>query len=361
MRRIKSLDTFRGFIMLAMVWVHLSEWWLREEDIWFSNATVPILKLIFGPGFLLLAGISIALSYRKNHIKITTMDDFKYDVVKKEYFFRATFILVVALGYNSFVALQFFNPLDLWKWFMLLTMSISLFIAWPLLKAPKYVRLILAVIIWILNYFTFNYLLPYQGQINVNGIIYYFFYNSIDVIPFPHYISFLLIGTIIGEVIFDIYQIDNQKERKLLLKKKITVPSLILGVPLIIISVIFDNQLSLDRTSFIWIIFAMGINLILLSVFLGFEDFKLRVNKRRLKFLFYYSYFSLTIYLIHNISYFFFLNQLNLFQFWIFITLYSILFGLVLRLLHNKYGPKFSIKVQIGRLSSALAKRLGTI
>ena len=145
------------------------------------------------------------------------------------------------------------------------------------------------------------------------------------------------------------------------LKKKITVPSLLLGVPLIIISVIFDNQLSLDRTSFIWIIFAMGINLILLSVFLGFEDFKLRVNKRRLKFLFYYSYFSLTIYLIHNISYFFFLNQLNLFQFWIFITLYSILFGLVLRLLHNKYGPKFSIKVQIGRLSSALAKRLGTI
>ena len=361
MRRIKSLDTFRGFIMLAMVWVHLSEWWLREEDIWFSNATVPILKLIFGPGFLLLAGISIALSYRKNLIKITTMDNFNYDIVKKEYFFRATFILVVALGYNSFVALQFFNPLDLWKWFMLLTMSISLFIAWPLLKAPKYVRLILAVIIWILNYFTFNYFLPYQGQININGIIYYIFYNSIDVIPFPHYISFLLIGTIIGEAIFDIYQINNQKERKLLLKKKITVPSLILGVPLIIISVIFDNQLSLDRTSFIWIIFAMGINLILLSVFLGFEDFKLRVNKRRLKFLFYYSYFSLTIYLVHNISYFFFLNQLNLFQFWIFIMLYSILFGLVLRLLHNKYGPKFSIKVQIGRLSSALAKRLGTI
>ena len=361
MQRIKSLDTFRGFIMLAMVWVHLSEWWLREEDIWFSNATVPVLKLIFGPGFLLLAGISIALSYRKNLIKIIKMNDFNYNILKKEYLFRATFILVVALGYNSVVFLRTMDPLDLWKWFMLLTMSISLFIAWPLLKAPKYIRLILAVIIWILNYFIFNYLLPYQGQTNVNGIIYYFLYNSIDVIPFPHYVSFLLIGTIIGEVIFDIYQIDNQKERKLLLKKKITVPSLILGVPLIIISVIFDNQLSLDRTSFIWIIFAMGINLILLSVFLGFEDFKLRVNKRRLKFLFYYSYFSLTIYLVHNISYFFFLNQLNIFQFWIFVTLYCLVFGLVLRLIHNKYGPKFSIKVQVSRLSSALAKRLETI
>ena len=361
MQRIKSLDTFRGFIMLAMVWVHLSEWWLRDQDIWFSNATVPILKLIFGPGFLLLAGISIALSYRKNLIKIATIDDFNYDIVKKEYFFRATFILVVALGYNSFVALQFFNPLDLWKWFMLLTMSISLFIAWPLLKAPKFVRLAVAVIIWILNYFIFKYLLPYQGQMNANGIIYYLFYNSIDVIPFPHYFSFILIGTIIGEVIFDIYKIDHQKERKLLLKKKITIPSLMLGVPLIIISVILDSQLSLERTSFIWILFAMGINLTLLSLFLGFENFKLRVNKRRLKFLFYYSYYSLTIYLVHNISYFFFLNQLNIYQFWILVTLYCLVFGLVLRLIHNKYGSKFSIKVQVSRLSSALAKRLETI
>ena len=89
MQRIKSLDTFRGFIMLAMVWVHLSEWWLRDQDIWFSNATVPILKLIFGPGFLLLAGISIALSYRKNLIKIATMDDFNYYIVKKEYLFTS--------------------------------------------------------------------------------------------------------------------------------------------------------------------------------------------------------------------------------------------------------------------------------
>ena len=358
MQRIKSLDTFRGFIMLAMVWVHLCDWWLHEDYNWFSNAILPIFKLIFGPGFLLLAGVSISLSYRKNLIKITTSDNFNYNILKREYFFRAAFILIVALGYNSFVALGSMDPLNVWKWFMLLTMSISLFIAWPLLKAPKYIRLVLAVVIWILNYFIFNYLLPYQWQINVNGIIYYFLYNSIDLIPFPHYISFLLIGTIVGEVIFDIYQIDNQKERKLLLKKKITVPSLSLGVPLIIVSVILDSQLSLERTSFIWILFAMGINLILLSAFLGFEDFKRRINKRRLKFLFYYSYYSLTVYLVHNILYFFFLDLLNLFYFWIFVTLTCFFFGLVLRLIHNKYGSKFSIKIQVGRLSSELAKRL---
>ncbi len=358
MQRIKSLDTFRGFVMLAMVWVHLCDWWLREEDIWFSNAILPVLKLIFGPGFLLLAGISIVLSYRKSLVKITKVDDFNHKILKREYFFRATFILIVALGYNSFVALQFFNPLDLWKWFMLLTMSISLFITWPLLKTSKYVRLALAVIIWILNYFIFNYLLPYQGQNNVNGIIYYFLYNSEDVIPFPHYFSFVLIGTIIGEVIYEVFLIENQKERNLLLKKKIFVPSLMLGVPFVIISVIFDPQFSLLRTSFIWIIFALGINLILLSVFLGFEDFKPRINKRSFKFMFYYSYYSLTIYLVHNISYFFFLNQLNIFHFLIFAALYCLIFGLILRLIHNKFGPKFSIKIQVGRLSSALAKRL---
>ncbi len=360
MQRIKSLDSYRGFIMLAMVWVHLCEWWLREEDIWFTNAIVPILKLVFGPGFLIVAGISIALSYRKNLLKINTINDFTYNILKSEYLFRAMFILIVALGYNSIVALQFFNPLDLWKWFMLLTMSISLFIVWPLLKAPRYVRFTAAIIIWILNYFIFNYLLPYQGQINVNGIIYYILYNSIDVIPFLHYFSYILIGTIVGEVIFDIFQTDNPNERKHILKNKITIPSLILGALLIIISVVLDPQLSLERTSFIWILFAIGINLVLLSVFLEFEDLKLRINKKKFKFLFYYSYYSLTIYLVHNISYFFFFNQLNLYLFWVFVALYCVIFGLVLRLIHNKYGSKFSIKVQVSRLSSALAKRLVT-
>jgi len=59
MQRIKNLDTFRGFIMLAMVWVHLCEWWLREEDIWFSNAIVPILK---SPKFSIKVQVS-RLSY----------------------------------------------------------------------------------------------------------------------------------------------------------------------------------------------------------------------------------------------------------------------------------------------------------
>ena len=144
-------------------------------------------------------------------------------------------------------------------------------------------------------------------------------------------------------------------------KKRITFPSLMLGVPLIILSLILDSQLSLYRTSFIWILFALGINLILLAAFLGFEDFKLRINKRRFKFLFYYSYYSLTIYLVHNILYFFFLNQLNLLYFSILVIITCFVFGLILRSIYNKYGPKFSIKLQFGRLSSALAKRLEKI
>jgi len=357
-QRIKGLDSFRGFIMLVMVWGHLLDWWLREEDIWFSNALLPIVRVIFGPGFLLLAGISITLSYRANLVKITKRDDFNYNILKKEYLFRATFILVVALGYNSFVALQFFNPLDLWKWFMLLTMSFSLFSVWPLLKLPKHIRLIISIIVWILSYFFLKYLLPFQGQANIFGIIYYLLYNSIDVIPFPHYFSFLLIGTILGEIIFDIYQKKSQEERKLLLKKRIILPLFILSFFLIIISVALDPQLSLEKTSFIWIIFALGVNLLLLSSFIGFEDFRLKINKRRFKFLYYFSYYSLTIYLIHNILYFLFLNQLNIVLFWILGIITCFVFGLILRLIYNKFGPIFSIKVQLGRLSSGLAKKL---
>jgi len=233
------------------------------------------------------------------------LKEFNYNILKKEYFIRATSILIVALGYNSIVALQFINPLDLWKWFMLLTMSVSLFLVWPLIKASKFVRFSIAVIIWILNYYLFNYLLPFQGQLNINGIIYYLLYNSLDVIPFPHYFSFILIGTILGDVLFEIYQFDNQKERSFLLRKKIIIPSLFLGLALIILSVLLDSQLSLERTSVTWIIFAMGTNLTLLPLFLVFENLKLHINKRKFKFLYYYSYYSLTAYLLHNVFYFF--------------------------------------------------------
>ncbi|MFX1495314.1 MAG: hypothetical protein ACFFBZ_13605, partial [Promethearchaeota archaeon] len=74
--------------------------------------------------------------------------------------------------------------------------------------------------------------------------------------------------------------------------------------------------------------------------------------------LYYFSYYSLSIYLLHNVLFFIFQNSLQYVYILMYISITLFLLGILLRIIHIKVGPHFSIKMQIGRLSRALAERL---
>ncbi|MFX0040621.1 MAG: heparan-alpha-glucosaminide N-acetyltransferase domain-containing protein [Promethearchaeota archaeon] len=356
MKRLKGIDIFRGLIMVLMVFVHLRDWWLiGGADAAFSNITRPFIDRTFAPAFMFSAGLSTFISYN-NRIKRIS-EEYSYRTIKNEYLFRAIIIGIIGLIYNIFVAIMKSDPSLIWTWFMLFSIGFSLLMAWPLLKVSKIIKIAVGLMIIIANEILFWLLWPFRGQLNFNGIMYHIFFNSLYLDPILESFFFLLIGIVIGELIVDIFNIKDQSERRRALKKKLLFPSLSIGICLIIYTFVFIFPLFFNNEGFYWIYFSMGMCLIINSVLLTLEEYDVFEKKKSYKFLFYFSYYSLTVYLSHYLFFFFFLGQLNVYTLCLVILVTTILYGLILRVLYFKLGPKISLKIQIARFAIYLAAK----
>ncbi|MFX0003159.1 MAG: heparan-alpha-glucosaminide N-acetyltransferase domain-containing protein [Candidatus Hodarchaeota archaeon] len=357
MKRLKGIDIFRGLIMVLMIFVHLRDWWLiGGANATFSYITRPFIDRTFAPAFMFSAGLSTFISY-DNRIKKKS-EEYSYRTIRNEYIFRAIIIAIIGLIYNIFVAIMESNPSLVWTWFMLFSIGFSLLMAWPLLKISIFYKIIFSLIVITANEILFWVLIPYIGQFNFYGIIYHIFFNSLYLDPILESFFFLLIGIVIGELIADIFSIKDQRKRRKALKKKLLLPSLIIGGALVIYTFVFIFPLFFNNIGFYWIYFSMGICLIFNSILLSLEEYGVFERKKSYKFLFYFSYYSLTVYLSHYLFYFFFLGQLNVYTLCLLILVTTILYGLLLRFLYFKLGPKISLKIQIARFAEYLAGKL---
>jgi hypothetical protein len=107
-----------------------------------------------------------------------------------------------------------------------------------------------------------------------------------------------------------------------------------------------------------WLIYSLGTELIFISIFITVDVYELFKPERSYRFFYYFSYYSLTAYLLQNINYFFFYQSLYWYNLWFFILITVILYGIFLRFCHNKWGPILSLKIQIGRLASGATRRI---
>jgi len=344
--------------MAWMILGHLTGWWLRGEDFWLAIFINIILDPIGASGFLFIAGVSIMLSYRKRLLKSKNSEEYTYRMIRNEYLFRAFFILIIALIYNTCVAIAINDFTWIWTWFILMTIAISLFMAWPLLKTSKFLRLALGIIIWIGDKLVFDILILYEGQPNFFGVLFHFLYSEYTLEPILTFFPFLLFGTVIGDVIYDIFDMNNLEDRKKTFKNNFLIPSIIIGGFSILLNVIFLFPEFLVRRTIPWLVYTLGIDLILISVLLTFEIFNFIKTEKSYRLLFYYSYYSLTVYLGHNILYFLFLDMLNAFNIWFFVVGAFFTIGLILRSVYKKWSEKASIKLQLGKLSFSLARNI---
>jgi len=362
--RLKSIDTFRGLCMSWMILGHLSGWWIRAEDFQLAIFLNIILDSIGSSGFLFIAGLSTMLSHRKKLVRAKKTEQYSKKTIRNEYFLRALFMLIIALIYNLSIAitLTFISGENnfpwVWSWFILLTISISLFIAWPLLKIPKLLRLVIGIIIWIANNYIFNFLVLYMGQANAFGVLFYILYNGYELDPILSFFPFFLIGTVVGEVIYELLNRHNSENRRKIFRNNFIIPSVVIGVGLVTFNVLFQFPEFLMRWSLPWLLYTIGIDLILFSGLFALEIYGFMEKEKSYRFLYYYSFYSLTIYLAHNILYFLFLKQLNPFNIWFFIAGAFIAIGLLLMAIYKKWGEKASLKYHLSRLSIKLAMRI---
>jgi len=265
---------------------------------------------------------------------------------------------MIAIFYNIPIAIAINNPSYIWTWFVLLTAAVSMFMVWPFLYTSKIIRVVVGFFIIITNQLILNFLKTFQGEFNLFGILYHMLYHQIYQDPILTFFPFFLLGTVFGDILFDSYMNNNSVNKKADLKKKLLIPSIIVGISLIIIGISIQFPEFLIRQSFSWIIYSLGIEILFLSLLLFFEKFVMKNIKKSYKLLFYYSYYSLTVYLGHYLLYFLFLRSLNPYNIWFFILATFVLLGLLLRMIHKKFAYKASIKIQVSRLSINLALRI---
>ncbi|MFX1389902.1 MAG: acyltransferase family protein [Promethearchaeota archaeon] len=364
MKRFKSIDIFRGLGMVYIMVGHMIDWWSQPADDWLFYIHVSLFSALGAAGFVFVSGISTMISYRVRLVKVKGSREEKLKHIRLEYYIRAILILGLALLYNGIVAIQFFDPAIIWKWFIILTVAGCLFLAWPLLKASKILRIAVAILIWIINQIILAILLPFQNQFNLPGLFFYILYNSLDQNPILSFFTFFLVGTVVGEIIFEFSLIDNKSPKKIIFfKKKIFKPLLISGILLIAIGILFlypelfTERILTINTNIWWMIYTLGIDLIIISILLSFEIFGKFNTQKSYKFLFYFSYYSLSLFILQNINFFIFYNSLDRYNIWGFIIASVVLYGLLLRFLYFKLEGKFSLKVQIGRLTVSIARK----
>jgi len=358
MIRFKSIDIFRGICMGWMFLGHLLEWWIRPEYAYITNFTHAILDSVGASGFLFISGVSIAISYQNRKYRVEVLKDFTETRVRNSYLLRALFLLIIAIFYNLSIAL-FLNDLRyIWAWFVLLTASISLLMAWPLLKLPIYFRIVIGLSVWILNQYLFNFLVNYNGQPNIFGSLFYLLYNKPDLDSILPFFPFFLFGTVIGDLISNLNFDNTEPNRK---KTLSTIKKyIIIGPILIIIGIFIGFPDFLVRSTLSWSIYSLGIQLTLLMTLFIFEILIGNKIKKNYKFLFYFSYYSFTIYLTHSVLRFLFLEQLDYISIWFAILITFLMFGMLLKIIYRYWKGIFSIKIQLGRLSSYIADKLET-
>ncbi|MHA2390998.1 MAG: heparan-alpha-glucosaminide N-acetyltransferase domain-containing protein [Promethearchaeota archaeon] len=359
LQRLKSIDIFRGLCMAWMILTHLIDWWLKSEFNWLHNLMIMIFDPIGASGFLFISGISVTLSYRNRISKIKMGEEGNLRTLRNSYLMRALFFLIIAIVYNSLIAISLKDPIWIWTWFILLTAALSLFIAWPLLKTSKLLRIIIGCMIWVANPFIISILLPYEGTLSVFGVIFHIFYHGLHQVPILVFFPFFLFGTVIGDVLFDVFHSEfNLKDERKLFRYKYLILTMIIGIFLVILGVIFNFPRFLLRESVSWVIYSLGVNIIIISILISFELFEIIKAKKSYKLLFYFSYYSLTIFLSHNLLHFLFLNQLTIVDIWFFTGAAFVFISIMLRTIYNKYHGSASLKVQISRLSYAMIMKL---
>ena len=356
MKRIKSVDTIRGLCILLMILGHLMDWWIIPDDRWLVFVLFAFLAPIAATGFMFISGFSAILSYKRKVTNIEGSNGLTMRKVKSIYIIRALLLLIVALLYNTAIAFGIPDPTWIWAWNILQTIAISLLLGWLFLNTSKTFRVLVGIVLLVSNQFISPFLLLYEGQTNIYGLLFYILFNPLEQFTILSYFSIFLIGTVVGDLFFDVNKISDQEERKHAIKYVFITPLLLIGIISVSFSFIFRFPDILFRRTFSSLVFSIGFILIFLSILLYIEEFEVIKTKKSYRFFFYYSFYSFTIYLAHDPLYFIFFQQLNALTIWIGLVGTTFLITLLLKGVYKKWGRKASLKTQLSILSLVILK-----
>jgi hypothetical protein len=343
-----------------MTFGHMVNWWISPSDFWLYELIWNFGAPIGGAGFLLVSGMSASISYKKDWLKAQTSTELTMNKVRNTYMLRTLVILLISTLWN-FIGTLFMELPGVWLWFVIQTISISLFMAWLFLKTSRIFRVLICFVFWIGNQFILFWLTPYNSEQNLLGYLFYFLYNSPDQNVILAYFPYLLLGTVLGDLFFELGNLEDLEKKRGFIKTKILLPSGIYGSLLISFGFLYRFPDFSNKTSFSSQMFIIGIQLILLALLVYYKDF--RVSKLQIKFKFFeiFSFYSFTMFLTHHLLYFIFQPFFSIYEIWFIIIPMLILWTLLFRYIFKKWNKYASIKFLINKLAIFLAERIDSI
>jgi len=357
MKRIRSIDIFRGICIFYMTFGHMVNWWISQGDFWLYEIIWNYGAPVGGGGFLLVSGMSASISYKRNQLKAQSSQEFNMKRARNVYMLRSLLIFLISLLWN-FIGTLFMGLPGVWLWFVIQTISISLFMAWPFLKTSRIFRLSMCFAFWIGNEFVFYWLSPYSNTQNIIGYLYYFLYNSPDQNVILGYFPFLLLGTVFGDVFFESNSIGNLIERRLFLKKKIFRNGQLFGVFLITFGLLYNFPDFSNKSTFASHMFIVGIQLILMACLVYIKEIRAISFQKRYRFFEIYSFYSFTIFLAHQLLYFLFQPIFSFITIWSVVIPLLIVWTFLIRFIYKKWDKDASIKFLLNKIAVELADRI---
>lgn len=358
MQRIKSVDILRGFSIWIMIYGHMLEFWIRYQDIWLRDWLYAFLAPIGATGFLFISGISTTLAYKNNlqtqKVQMKTM--------RNVFLLRGLFILIIALFFNLGVAMVFGGGdlAGIWSWNALQTIAIALLLAWPLLKTSKIFRVCVGIVVILLNQTLLTILTPYNEQSNLLGIFCHILFNPIDTsYAILTYYGIVIIGSVIGEFIFDLANTEDQPKKEFLLTNRSIIYICLIGISVFIFGILFLFPNFIIFNSISSVLYSLGFVTAALALLIVIEILELIKTKKSYNLLYFYSYYSFTLFLGHNVLLVIFIGMLDAYvTIWIVVVVFNIILGWLLKTMHDKLGNRASVKANISILSAFIAMKI---
>lgn len=358
-KRITSIDTFRGISIFWMLLGHTLCWWLTLEDFMILSTYFPLIDALGASAFVFLSGISTVFSYKKKMVLNDSLNELEKRKIRTKYYLRALILLVIGFAFNFINSLL--NPgFPIWVWTVLITIALALLLTWPLLKLSKWKRLLIGIVVILIDQFFFNAFQVYSTNNYLNNVMTQVFYgyvgSGVKTTPFVTFFPFFIIGTVFGELIYHMEEKDiNKSLQDRYFVKRFFFVSALTGGSLILLGTLFFFPDVMFRNTFSWTIYTIGVEILLLTTFLIIEKYEIITINPKYRFLSYFSYYSLTLYLTNSVVSIFFQQQLNLVNYWLYFSLTIAVIFIIIKILHHKFNGKCSVKYVISFLSDEIS------
>ena len=150
---------------------------------------------------------------------------------------------------------------------------------------------------------------------------------------------------------------DNQKIN-LYQRDKGLLYTIVAGISIIIFGLMFQFPNFLVFNSISSTFYSIGIIIVALVVLIIIEKMQYFKPKKSYRYLYFYSYYSFTIFLGHNLILMLFFQQFNAYlTIWIAVIVGNVVLGILFRTMYKKMGPKLSLKAIISIVSFEIVSK----